>query len=154
YTYQELQERYDNAETSEELSAASELIQVCSSLRVIPDALPALKNEEALLASLNKIFLESNWIPESINPTGTSAPADFGMGSLNTISLRFSVEAGTATTKTVLSNIERSIREFKIDRATIEWASESSLKLQAQATAYYMDESTLEETTQTVKGKK
>ena len=51
----------------------------------------------------------------------------------------------------VLDNIERSIREFDIERATIEWGSNNTLTLQAQATAYYMDESTVTETTQTLK---
>lgn len=150
YTYSEMQENYQNANGDEQLNAATNLIQNCSALRVIPDALPAFKNEEALLASLNKIFIISGWEPDSLSPTGTSMPADFGTN-LNTLSLRLSVESGTDTTMRVLSNIERSIREFSISRATIEWGSNNTLLLQAQATAYYMTPSTLQETTKTVK---
>lgn len=150
YTYDEMEEIYAAAETSEELNAASELIQNCSALRVIPDALPAFKNEEALLSSLNKIFLISSWEPESLSPTGTSGVAAFGTG-LNTFSVRLSIEADARTTHQVLSNIERSIREFNIQRATIEWGGNDTLILQAQATAYYMTPSTLKETTKTIK---
>lgn len=150
YTYDELQENYSKAETDEQLTAATNLIQSCSALRIIPDALPAFKNEEALLASLNKIFIISGWEPDSLSPTGTSTAADFG-ANLNNLSLRLSVEAGTATTMNVLSNIERSIRDFNIERATIEWGSDDTLVLQAQATAFYMTPSTLEETNKTIK---
>jgi hypothetical protein len=150
YTYEELQDFYNNAETSEQLMAASNLIQSCSALRVIPDALPAFKNEEALLASLNKIFIVSGWEPDSLSPTSTSTAAKFGTN-LNTLSVRLSVEANSATTLTVLNNIERSIREFNIERATIEWGSDDTLILQAQATAYYMTPSQLDETVKTIK---
>lgn len=149
YTYEEIEAIYEKASTTEELMAASQLIQKCSALRVIPDTLPAYKNEEALLASLNKIFLISGWEPNSISPTGNSAIALFGRG-LNTISVRLAVEASVGTTKTVLDNIERSIREFNIERATIEWASNNTLVLQAQATAYYMTPSIITEKNKTI----
>ena len=153
YTYDEMEGIYNeasNAGNSDGLVAASNLIQNCSALRVIPDALPAFKNEEALLSSLNKIFILSNWEPESLSPTGSSSAASFGTG-LNTFSVRLSVEADAATTRDVLSNIERSIREFNIERATIEWGGDNSLVLQAQATAYYMTPAKLAESTKTVK---
>lgn len=150
YTYEELDGIYDNANGSTELSAASKLIRRCSALRVVPDALPAFKNEEALLASLNKLFIISNWEPESISPSSDTSTMSNGTG-LNSMTLNLSIEANTATTMTVLNNIERSIREFNIGRATIEWGKNDTLILQAQATAYYMDESTISETTKTIK---
>lgn len=149
YTYEELNSLYESAHTTSELDSASKLIKSCSALRVIPDALPAFKNEEALLASLNKIFIVSNWEPESLSPGGSSTSTSLGTN-LNALSVRVSIEAGSATTLTVLNNIERSIREFSVDRATIEW-SDDGLTLQAQATAYYMNESTLKESTTTIK---
>ncbi len=152
YTYNEMQNLYNDAKDDEEMVAAAELIQHCSALRVIPDALPAFKNEEALLASLNKIFILSDWEPNSLSPSGTATVAPFGTN-LNSLSVRLSVEADSATTTRVLSNIERSIREFNIERATIEWGGDDSLILQAQATAYFMDESTLSETTKTIRPK-
>lgn len=148
YTYKELSENYKNARGPEQLQEASNRIKSCSALRVVPDALPAFKNEEALLASLNKLFIASNWEPESFGSGGITEVVAPG---LNSISVNLSVEANTDTTMSVLSNIERSIREFDIKRAVIEWESDNKLSLQAQATAYYMDSSKLKETEKTIK---
>lgn len=156
YTYEELEKLYvDAGNNAEELATATSLIQSCSALRIIPDALPAFKNEEALLSSLNKIFIVSGWEPESLTPSGSSSSSSFGTN-LNTFSVRLSVEANTQTTTNVLNNIERSIRDFDITRATIGWGSNNTLTLQAQATAYYMTPSALKESTKTIKagGKK
>ena len=60
------------------------------------------------------------------------------------------VEADTGTTMNVLNNIERSIREFNIERATIEWVGDNALSLSAQATAYYMNGSSISETKETI----
>lgn len=153
YTYDEMQNllRIASAEgTSDEINTASELIQSCSALRVIPDALPAFKNEEALLSSLNKIFILSNWEPESLSPTGSYGSVAIG-NNLSAFSVRLSVESDAATTRGVLSNIERSIREFNVERATIEWGGTNTLVLQAQATAYYTSPSALVETTKIIK---
>ncbi|MBR3137868.1 hypothetical protein IKG41_00780 [Candidatus Saccharibacteria bacterium] len=148
YTYKELNKIYNSANGAEELQAASQLIRSCSALRIIPDALPAFKNEEALLASLNKLFNISNWQPESISPSGNTAVSELAPG-LNTISLNLSVEADAGTTMNVLNNIERSIRDFNIERATIGWDN-GGLSLRASAAAYYMDESKITETVKTI----
>ena len=150
YTYEEMSTIYNNAKGAE-LSAASQLIKSCSALRVIPDALPAFKNEEALMASLNKIFNISGWEPESLNPNSGETSSD-STEILHPLSLNLSIEADSATTTNVLNNVERSIREFDIENATIEWGGDSKLILQAQATAYYIDESSIVETTTTLKG--
>lgn len=150
YTYKELNKIYKDANGSEELNAASQLIKSCSALRVIPDALPAYKNEEALLASLNKLFNISNWEPESISPSGNTVEEELPAG-LNGISVNVSVEANSGTTMSVLNNIERSIREFNIKTATIEWSGSDNLLLQAQANAYYMDKSIITETKKTIR---
>ncbi len=154
YTYAELTKLYNNAVTNEEIASASTLLRSCSALRVIPDALPAYKNEEALLSSLNKIFNISGWEPESLNPGGSGEILNYGTN-LNTFSVQLMVEANSSVTMNVLNNIERSIRDFNITMATIEW-DDNGLSLQAQANAYYVDKSTLTETTQTVtaEGKK
>lgn len=137
YTYKELADLYNQASDSVATAEASQLIRSCSALRIIPDALPAYKNEEALLASLNKLFIISNWEPESLSPSGTTSAAELGTN-LNAISVNLSVETDSATTMRVLDNIERSIREFNIERAKIEWSGESTITLRANATAYYM----------------
>ena len=150
YTYKELNEIYKKANGSEELKAASQLIKSCSALRVIPDALPAFRNEEALLASLNKLFIESNWEPESISPSNSGVDAGIING-INNISLKLPFEADTGTTMTILSNIERSIREFNITKANISWENDNKLSISAEATAYYVEESSITETTTIIK---
>lgn len=153
YTFRELQQIYQEAEDSEDqdrISSAMTLMKSCSALRVIPDALPAYKNEEALLASLNKLFIESDWQPESLSPGGDAVSTGLNKG-LNALSVRLGIEADSATTMRVLLNIERSIREFNIETATIEWSGADTLSLQANATAYYMDSSSIVEKTETIK---
>ena len=98
---------------------------------------------------MNKLFIASNWEPESLSPSGTTSASSLGNG-LNAISVNVSVEADSATTTNVLNNIEHSIRDFNIERATIEWGGNDSLILKAAATAYYMDESTIQETKKTI----
>lgn len=151
YTYDELNQIYNDANTSEELKSASQLIKTCSALRVIPDALPKHKNEDALLSSLNRLFIISDWEPESISPSDSSSVAAFGT-KLNTISVSLSIESSATTTMTVLNNIEHSIREFNIERATIEWSGEDSISLRAQASAYYVNPSTINDTSITITG--
>ena len=151
FTYDELNDIYDKASNVDELTTATELIQNCSALRVIPDALPSTRNEEALLSSLNKIFDLSGWEPERISPMGEYDVASFDP-SLNTISVRLAVEANFSTVMTILRNTERSIREFDIKRATIEWSGENSITLQARADAFYVNVSKLEPTTIKIQG--
>lgn len=153
YTYEELDKLLDTATSGgdeNQITAATRLMKSCSALRIIPDALPAFRNEEALLASLNKIFLEAGLQPESLSPGGSMYDNTLNKG-LNALSVNLSVEANASTTMAVLRNVERSIREFNIIRATIEWSGEDTLTLQANATAYYMDESTIAEHKKVIK---
>ncbi len=155
YTYKQLNEAYKNASNNTALrKIAFQNIKTCSALRVIPDALPAFKNEEALLASLNQLFNISGWVPQSLSPSGNSQTSKLA-NNLNAIDVSLSVEAGANITDSVLDNIERSIREFDISRATIEWNNDN-LTFRAQASAYYVTPSTITETTKTIsaEGKK
>lgn len=149
YTYKELTTKYKDARGSDELNAASQLIRSCSALRVIPDALPSAKNEEALLASLNQLFKVSDWEPESLSPSGEIEASTIG-SNLSTIAISLSIETDSGTTTNILSNIERSIREFDIKSASIEWSSDNSLEFQAQAKAYYTSASSIPESTKTI----
>lgn len=151
YTYKKMEDIYEKANGASELAIAEQLIKSCSALRIIPDALPAFRNEEALLASLNKIFLDSGWQPESISPgSSKNSNSDSSVG-LNVLPVNLAVKADASTTMNVLGNIERSIREFDIGKASIEWGSDSTLSLNAQATAYYIDKASIAETTNTVR---
>ena len=148
FTYKELNKLYQDAKGASELQNASQLIKSCSALRVIPDALPAFRNEEALLASMNQIFNISGWQPESISPGGgTETSTTEG---LNEISVSINIEANPAVTTRVIDNIERSIREFDFNSATIEWGGPDSLNIQAQAKSYYVDESVIKESSKTI----
>lgn len=156
YTYAELNELFDKASSSnneEEYKLSRQLMKSCSALRVIPDALPSSKNEEALLASLNQLFIDSGWEPESISPAGEITSASIGTN-LNAISVSLSIEASTPTTMRILTNIERSIREFNVNRANIEFGGNNNLELHARATAYYMDPSTIKDSSITITGDK
>ncbi|MBQ1298436.1 hypothetical protein IIY24_01160 [Candidatus Saccharibacteria bacterium] len=150
FTYKELTKIYSEANGSDELQSASHLIRSCSALRIIPDALPAFQNEEALLASLNKLFNISDWQPESISPSDSYVNTPLAPG-LNATQVNLSVTADPSKTMTVLHNIERSIREFDFERATISWENNGELSLTARATADYMNESSMTETTKTIK---
>ncbi len=149
YTYKELNDIYSKAKSSDELVSASQLIKSCSALRIIPDALPAFKNEEALLASLNKLFIISGWEPESLSPGGSETTVG-NPGELSPIPVNLTIEASTATTMSVLNNIERSIRNFDFERATFEWNNDLTLNFQAQASAYYVLPSTISEVETTI----
>lgn len=142
YTYKELEEQYSAAESDEDVKKAVDRIMACSALRVIPDALPAYKNEEALLASIDKIFRDSGTEPEALSPTGEIGWASFGSG-LHTMSVRLSIKNSTETVNKLLDNVQRSIRNLNIDRATIGWSSNNTIEFNASATAYYMEPSVI-----------
>ena len=148
-TYKEMNKIYQNAKGAAELQSASQLIKSCSALRVIPDALPAFKNEEALLASVNKIFNISNWSPQSISPSNDASIQD--ESGLNQISVNINIEANPAVTTRVLDNLERSIREFNFDKAHIEWSEKGGLSIQAEATSYYINKSAIVEDAKIIK---
>lgn len=155
YTLKFLSDNYDSVKDSEDeekISAAVGLIKQCSALRLIPDALPSRGNDEALLSSLNKIFQLSGWPPESLSPTGTSSENE--MDGLNSIMVNLSMQTDAEIVYRVLDNVEHSIREFNIERATIESGYDSegkpTLDLRAQAAAYWIDPVELKETTKTI----
>lgn len=125
-------------------------LKACSALRVIPDALPARKNTEALMASLNQIFIESNWEPENISPRDDRILTEIEGVEAIPVSMRY--QGSDAKVLSVLYNIEKSIREFDIVTATVEWNS-AGLSLNAQANAYYLAETMMIEGETTVRAK-
>lgn len=147
YSYEELNSVYDSAISSEDRISATNLIKRCSALRLIPDALPSQPNQEALLASLNKVFLLSGWSPDSLAPS--SVMVENELPGLESLALNLSVETDTDTVYRVLNNMEHSIREFNIESAVIE-SFENRLSLHAQATAYWMEPVVLLEHNKTI----
>lgn len=139
---------YNKAETDEDRTYYLYMTRMCSALRVIPDALPAQQNTEALMASLNQIFLISDWVPESLSPSDT-VPSNSIPG-IGVIPLSLMVEADNQTTLKVLDNIEKSIRTFEIGSATISWSGAERLELRASANSYYTESVSIQEQTETV----
>jgi len=123
-------------------------IRECSALRVIPDALPATRNPEALLASLNKIFIISGTSPESLSPSDSTF--DTSVPDVGLIPINLSISGDSSLTNTVLNNIEKSIRTFEMGTVTIEWRGTNSVLLRGLATAFYSADKAAELKTKTV----
>lgn len=128
---------YNSATTEAERQQLLQATKICSSLRVISDALPAQKNTEALMASLNQLFIISEREPENIAPRDDNVVLD-DLTMVQAIPVTLQVNGDGPTILTVLNNIDRSIRDFDITTATIEWTN-NGLSLSARANAYYMD---------------
>lgn len=141
------QEKFDDTENEEEQSKYLSMLKMCSALRVIPDALPAQVNEEALMASLNQVFILSNWEPESISPSGN---ASVGTEGVSTIPISLVVETASDKAMTVLENIEKSIRTFDILSAKIAWSKNDNLTINGQGVAYYTENADVIQTVETV----
>ena len=133
--YQALADAVDEADESTR-SHYLGLLKICSSLRVIPDALPAGKNVEALLASLNKIFTVSGLEPEGLSPGDNIGETD--IEGVDLIPTSMSIDKQNASTIiNFLTNAERSIRNFELSSATVEWSGSGLLDFDAQVKAYY-----------------
>lgn len=143
-------EVYKNATDETERKMALQAMKVCSALRVIPDALPAQKNTEALMASLNQIFIVSDWEPESLAPRDDTVEVE--IPGVEAIPVTLRVEGDGSTVLRVLDNIERSIREFNIRSATVEWNA-VGISLQAQANAFYLADEVILEKDVTLRAK-
>jgi hypothetical protein len=128
------------------------MLRMCSSLRVIPDSLPASKNDVALLSSLNYIFsVSGKQQPESLAPGGMAASPVPGLEAMS-VSVTNKGDAKAITS--LLQNIERSIRTFDFQSATISWNesedNSQTLELTAQALAYYTNRIEATESTKTI----
>ena len=143
---------YLNAKTDSERTEKMNMLKMCSSLRVIPDALPAQKNDPALLGSMNQIFLLTGFQPESLAPSVTAEASP--ISGIEVIPVSVSVENTTLATTLLLQNMEKSIRSFSFQSATITWEGEAQgqprLKLQGSAFAFYTNQINASETSKTV----
>lgn len=140
---------YKMATDDKERQQLLQATKICSSLRVISDALPAQKNVEALMASLNQLFIVSKWEPENIAPRDETV-IDEDITAAEIIPVTFRVTGSGPTVINVINNIDRSIRNFDITSATVEWTN-AGISLQARANAYYLDSFWQLETTKTVR---
>ena len=149
---------YRQAESDEERSTQLGMLKLCSSLRVIPDALPASQNEAALLSSMNQIFLLTGVEPDSLAPNSSGEVSP--VAGIEVIPVSVAYEDNVYNTTKLLQNLEKSIRAFSFRTATITWKQDSDnenaadapskLELSAQALAFYTKQITATETTKTI----
>ncbi len=151
YTIKELNKLYTDAEDEASRSDASDLIKVCSALRTIPDALPSNENQEAFLSSLNKIFIISGWDPESLSPSSEGSTPNSKNPGTSAYKASLVVEASSKMVKSVLQNIERSIRDIYFTGISIEYSGDDYLRFSGNAYAFFVDKTSLSETTKTIK---
>lgn len=141
--------RDTQCEALQGVSSGVGTLRECTALRVIPDALPATRNPEALLASLNQIFKISGTSPESLSPSDNVVTSP--VPNVDVIPITLSISGNSSLVSTVLSNIERSIRTFEMGSITIEWRGENSVLLRGQANAFYSSEKVAELKTKVIK---
>lgn len=128
-----------------------QLSKVCSSLRVIGDALPTQKNTEALMASLDQIFILTETEPERLVPRDDVVVSS--IEGIEVIPTTVRMEGEDWIVMSVLNNIEKSIREFDITTATVEWTNRG-ISLNAQANSYYLGEIVEVETKEVLRASK
>lgn len=140
--------KYEQSTNDLEKQQYLQSAKICSALRVIPDALPAQKNTEALMASLNQVLLLTGWEPERLTPRDDMVESRIeGVG---VIPVTLQVEGSNDVVLRALGNIERSVREFDITSGTIEW-THSGLSLNALANAYFLEDAAEIEKTVVIK---
>lgn len=147
-------EEYQNATSDSDREQYFGMMQMCSALRVIPDALPSQENTEAALSSLNQLFLWSDATPSNLAPnsdTVTTTGDEEENTGLQELPLRMAIESDDNAVFRSLSTIERSIREFDVTKLTFEWNSTGVLTVQGQLKAYYSGDLQARETTKTIK---
>ena len=148
-----------------------ELARTCSALRIIPDALPSLSNVEATSASMNQLLL---WSDPSLNIEGISSAdvSEYPLGgssvgedevydedaandsTLQPIGVSVSIEDDSNKVRRALDTIERSVRNFDIMSAAIEFSGgvedddgeyvPEKISLSAIFRAYYSNEVLIE----------
>lgn len=133
-----------------------ELARICTSLRVIPDAIPSKENLEATLASLNQLLL---WSDGAIQIEGISgADVDDAIlydengtavtTTLKPIGASLSIDDTTERVRRALDTIENSIRNYDIASASITFSGDSttaeSIELHSTFRAYYSDAVSIE----------
>ena len=150
---------YQDAQTDEERARALSELQLCSALRVVPDALPAQENNEAAMASLNQLSIVAQVEPTSLasgEVTQSAETTDETEASEKNydakpiaIAARWEDIPDTSL-YALLTTTERSIRAYDVKTATIEWV-DNVLTFQGNFHTYYEGDLDFEETTKIVK---
>lgn len=155
YAFSDLYEKYKTEEDEGKKNDWLETIILCSSLRAIPDALPTVANENALLMSINDLYLNSGYNPNSFSPSSEGVQ-ESEMTNVSIMPVTFSLEDpdGTNVSVNVLKNIEKSIRTFNVNDASIKWEDgKSKVTLNASMSAYFTSPVKVRQTDKTITAK-
>lgn len=127
-----------------------EIARTCSSLRVIPDAIPSSENVEATLASLNQLLLWSDNNleikgisgTEIVDPGLSSSSEESTTSSLSVVGVSLSLDDDATKVRNAMDKIEDSIRNYDIASAQIDFSEDdeagvSKIKFDATYRAYY-----------------
>ncbi len=155
---------------SEDIISDAGIAKVCSSLRVIPDALPSLLNKEATLSSLNQLLLWSNpsiningisgsdvdYIPSYISSDDEDEELDEDEEnlSLQVIGSSIVIDDTVGNIRNALDTIEQSIRNYDILSASMSFSGDSrnsdTITLSATFGSYYSNAKSLIKKTKVV----
>ncbi|MBR3164241.1 hypothetical protein IKF15_02980 [Candidatus Saccharibacteria bacterium] len=143
-------------EGSDNKNAGIDAIAMCTSLRVIPDALPSTLNKNATLASMNWLLNVSEVNIESLSGGEASEDSDSedfsedeGEGGGSSSSATHVTGVGISLTDKAdrialaLTAIEHSIRNFDVESFSLSWSGESmgtdEIEYTGTYKAYYSD---------------
>ena len=143
-------EKYINAEINNEEGVKDvEMARTCSALRLIPDALPSVENQEATFGSFETLIM-NNLSYDNLSANSGSSYSAYTSDSTNVTDTVHTISANLTAVDTQtriyngLSSIERSIRNYDISNITITWTDETrsddGIELNATFDAYYADE--------------
>ena len=142
-------DKFVNAEINNEEGVKDiETARTCSALRLIPDALPSIENNEATLGSFDTLISSHMNVESLSSDTGRGYESGTDDAStsdtLHTTNTIMSAVDNQSKIYNGLLSIERSIRNYDITNATIKWSDESrngdSIELNATFAAYYANE--------------
>ncbi len=143
------------------------IARTCTALRVIPDSMPSVFNQEAAVSSLNQLLLWSNGgsgvgieslgldrtasiparFPVSTVTGDDSSEYDPSLLTVNPIGITVSLTDGTSKVMGALDMIERSIRPFDISSFALAWTEDadanSGIELTATYVGYYSNKKTI-----------
>lgn len=126
----------DVTDTSGEI----EILRTCSSLRVIPDALPSKQNNEAMLASLNYLLVDSGKVNleglalddevsnsifyESESDSDSDSDSDSGDAlKLSMTGASVTIDDSEVAIRRALRSIESSVRSYDFVDGTFSWST-------------------------------
>ena len=131
-----------------------ELARTCSSLRVIPDALPAVVNLDSSRASMIVLLDSSNdgngVEAESVTGGMTVINgAMLGVTNVGGLMTSISLRDDATRVRDAMDTIESSIRNYDITSATITWSGDL-IELKATYTSYYSGTADIQKSTKII----